>query len=334
MPLDPPPLSVVCCVKNGERHLTAFGECLRAAWRPEYELVLLDDASTDSTPAVFDAWEAEFPNVVRVRNERSGGLGAAQVLAVAAATGTHLWIIDCDDRFPADAPSRLLAAAARATADVVVAKATSTDGTTGDDYLIDARTAPETISGAVALERMLTGDIEGYTWTKLYRRALFDHSADLPTPSTQCDFVRSALALSRSDVVAVVEDVVYTYVRHGSSLMDRRDPPLDNLQVAHDHLLTLVGRLVPAGVQRRREVAAFTTWFLAASAVKIPVYVNAGPESLAAGRAMAKAAMRRVRPLDVFQVDRTFGVQALLLRISPRLFERVFRARVARGLSA
>lgn len=327
----PPPLSVVCCVKNGERHLTAFADCLRAAWRPGYELVLLDDASTDSTQQVFDAWEAEFGTVVRVRNERSAGLGVAQVKAVAAATGEHLWIIDCDDRFPADAPERLLAAAARTGADVVVARATSTDGTSGDDYLIDARSAPETIGGATALERMLTGDVEGYTWTKLYRRTLFDDSAGLPTPSTQCDFVRSALALSRSTTVAVVDDVVYTYVRHGASLMDRKDPPLANLVVAHGYLLALVRGLVPPGPDRRRKTASFTTWFLAASAVKIPVYVHAGPESMAAGRRIARDAMRAVRPLDVFRIDRRVGVQALLLRVSPRLFEQVFRMRIARG---
>ena len=327
----PPPLSVICCVKNGERHLEAFGACLRAAWRPEFELVLFDDASTDGTPQVFDAWEAEFPRVVRVRNEQSGGLGLAQVQAVAAATGEYLWIIDCDDRFPAHAAERLLALAQRSRVDVVVAKATSTDGTSGDDYLIDARTAPESIDGATALERMLTGDIEGYTWTKLYRRSLFDDSTELPTPSTQCDFVRSASAFSRSASVDVVDEVVYTYVRHGASLMDRKDPPLQNLVVAHDHLLALVRRLLPAGADRRRKTAAFTTWFLAASAVKIPVYVHAGPESLAEGRAIARQAVRSVRPLDALRVDRAVGVQALLLRISPRLFEHVFRARIGRG---
>lgn len=325
-----PPLSVVCCVKDGQRHLTVFGDHLRGAWRPEYELVLLDDGSTDATPQVFDAWEAEFPRVVRLRNDHPGGLGAAQVRAVAAAHGERLWLIDCDDRFPPEAPERLLSAAVRTDADVVVARATSTDGTSGHDSLIDARTAVETIDGTTALDRMLTGDIEGYTWTKVYRRTLFDDSAGMPAPTTQCDFVRSALAISRSSTVAVVDDVVYTYVRHGSSLMDRKDPPLGNLVIAHDYLLGLVRRL-PATVERRRRAAAFTTWFLAASAVKIPVYVHAGPESLAEGRRIATRSMRRVRPLDVLRVDRALGVQALLLRISPRLFERVLRARIARG---
>lgn len=326
-----PPLSVVCCVKNGERHLAAFGEHLRAAWRPEYELVLFDDQSTDATPRVFDAWEAEFPIVVRVRNEESAGLGAAQVRAVAVATGDRLWIIDCDDRFPADAPQRLLAAATRSDADVVVGRALSTDGTSGDEYLIDGRTAPETIDGVDALKRMLSGAVEGYTWTKLYRRSLFDDAEGLPTPSTQCDFVRSALALSRSTTVELIDEVVYTYVRHGASLMDRKDPPLQNLVVAHAYLLALVRRLLPPGVERRRLVAAFTTWFLAASAIKIPVYVRAGADSLAAGRGIARTAMRRVRPSDVLRVDRGLGVQALLLRVSPRLYEGVFRIRVARG---
>lgn len=329
---DVPPLSVVCCVKDGERHLAAFGACLRAAWRPEYELVLFDDGSKDATPQIFDAWVDEFPRVVRLRNDRPGGLGAAQLQAVAAATGERLWLIDCDDRFPPDAPARLLAAAESTDADVVVARATSTDGTSGNDYLIDAATAVETIDGAEALDRMLTGDIEGYTWTKVYRRALFEDAEPMPTPTTQCDFVRTALALSRSSTVSVVDDVVYTYVRHGSSLMDRKDPPLDNLRIAHDFLLRLVRRL-PRTVERQRRVAAFTTWFLAASAVKIPVYVHAGPDSLARGRRIARDAMRGVRPMDVLRIDRGVGVQAVLLRVSPRLFEWVFRARVARGAS-
>ena len=60
-----------------------------------FELIIADDASTDGTPAVCEAWLAKHPDKIRIlRAEKNNGLGKNDVLAHTHARGD--WIAECD----------------------------------------------------------------------------------------------------------------------------------------------------------------------------------------------------------------------------------------------
>lgn len=293
------------------------------------ELLLVDDGSTDGTGEEFDRWAEELPGARALHRGHSTGIGDAQEAAIVAASGEFVWLIDCDDRFSPDAVEVLRSTARRTNADVVVARAVNIDTSGSETYRIDARRGPGLLTATEALEQMLDGDIEGYTWTKLYRRSLFDDAAfddDAAPPPirTQSDFCLTATAIARSAAVAIIDDVIYSYVRHGSSTMDDRDPPLENLVVAHDHLLRLADRMLADDRTTRRRRARFTVWYLAASAIQWAFYVRASKPALRTARAIARRAMTGVRVRDVLAVDRTVGFEAALLRIHPALYQAVF----------
>lgn len=92
-----PRVSVVVCSYNGG---TTLAECLESLIRlryPDYEVILVDDGSTDDTPAIA----ARFPDVRTIRQENSG-LSESRNVGLRAATGEIVAYTDSDCRADPD----------------------------------------------------------------------------------------------------------------------------------------------------------------------------------------------------------------------------------------
>lgn len=88
-----PRVTVVVCTFNGAATIRETLEALRRLDYPEYEVVVVDDGSTDGTAAIA----AEY--AVRLIRTANRGLSAARNAGLAAATGAVVAYID-DDAYP------------------------------------------------------------------------------------------------------------------------------------------------------------------------------------------------------------------------------------------
>jgi glycosyltransferase involved in cell wall biosynthesis len=75
----------------------------------ELELLIVDDGSTDETPAVLDALARQDGRIRHFRNERSRGAPFSRNLAISAARGQWITGLDDDDTFMPGRVSALLA---------------------------------------------------------------------------------------------------------------------------------------------------------------------------------------------------------------------------------
>jgi len=120
-PSDPPPLlSAVVPAYNEVESLPSLLAELRTALdatKRSWELVLVDDGSTDGTAALLLSEAASDPRLVIVRFEKNAGQSAALAAGLARARGDVVVTLDADlQNDPADIPTLL---AALAGADVV-----------------------------------------------------------------------------------------------------------------------------------------------------------------------------------------------------------------------
>ncbi len=100
-------LSIVMPVFNEERTVTeAVGSLLDTALPCEFELVIVDDGSTDATPALLAA--IDDPRARVIRHVCNLGKGAALRTGGAAVTGTHLVPFDADLEYDASDLVRLV----------------------------------------------------------------------------------------------------------------------------------------------------------------------------------------------------------------------------------
>lgn len=96
-PARPPRVSVVLCTRNGARTLPESAAAVLAQTFADFELILLDDASTDDTPALLASLAAADPRVRTLRNAENLGLTRSLNLGVRAARGEYIARIDDDD---------------------------------------------------------------------------------------------------------------------------------------------------------------------------------------------------------------------------------------------
>jgi GT2 family glycosyltransferase len=93
-----PKISVVVASFNGERTLKACLESLLLLNYPDYEVILVDDGSTDTTAKLAFL----FPKVRYIRHEKNLGLSAARNTGIAAASGEIIAFTDSDCRADPD----------------------------------------------------------------------------------------------------------------------------------------------------------------------------------------------------------------------------------------
>ncbi|MEW2303567.1 glycosyltransferase family 2 protein [Streptomyces sp. NPDC006655] len=92
----------------------------------EYEVIYVDDGSTDDTPARLERIAGEHPNVQVHTQPNSGWPGAPRNLGMRHAKGEYIQFVDHDDTLGPEALERLYEHAKRNDADVVLGKMSST----------------------------------------------------------------------------------------------------------------------------------------------------------------------------------------------------------------
>ncbi|WP_210570020.1 glycosyltransferase family A protein [Streptomyces sp. GESEQ-4] len=121
----PVKVSVVVPVYNPGPYVEdCIASLLRQSLPPdEYEVIFVDDGSTDETPARLDALAADHPGLVQViHQENSGWSGKPRNVGIAAAKGEFVMFVDNDDYLGDEALERMYDYGVANGADVVVGK--------------------------------------------------------------------------------------------------------------------------------------------------------------------------------------------------------------------
>lgn len=106
---QPQHISVIIPVYNGARYLAEAVASIQQQTTPVSEIIIVDDASTDDTPAVIAGLAAADGRLRHARLPNQGGAGAARNHGVGMATGDLLAFLDADDLWLQDAVAARLA---------------------------------------------------------------------------------------------------------------------------------------------------------------------------------------------------------------------------------
>ena len=200
-----PKISVIIAAYNIERFIEKCVDSILSQTFSDYEIILIDDGSTDQTPEICDRL-AKKSKKITVIHQPNRGLSEVRNRGIRESTGEYIALIDGDDYVSFDFLEKLLNAATKNGADIA-----------GCGFkTIPVRRVYPTRSGVITGKKAtidLLTEQENYqivSWNKLYKRELF---RDITFPAglrNEDNFVTYKL-LSRSKKVAYLEDLLYFY---------------------------------------------------------------------------------------------------------------------------
>ena len=112
-------ISFIIPVYNCKRFLPECVSSIRSAELPDYEILLIDDGSTDGSGFLCDDLAASFPEV-RVIHQSNAGVSAARNRGVLESAGELILFIDADDSIEPELLSAILSDPRYAESDLTV----------------------------------------------------------------------------------------------------------------------------------------------------------------------------------------------------------------------
>jgi glycosyltransferase involved in cell wall biosynthesis len=92
-----PTVSVIMPAYNVERYLGEAIESVLAQTYTDFELVIVDDGSTDNSRMIAERYRAEHPDRIVVVSQQNRGLAGARNTALGVASGRVFALLDSDD---------------------------------------------------------------------------------------------------------------------------------------------------------------------------------------------------------------------------------------------
>ena len=248
-------VSVVMPVYNGERYLRQALDGVLSGNALSFEVICVDDGSTDSTPQILAEYAARDPRV-RVITQDNAGAGAARNAGLALARGEYLSFLDADDLFEPGMLEKAYDRARTQRADVVVYRC--------DQYDEAACTYKPTrwslrrwllpgkdVFSADEVARNLFEAFMGWTWDKLFRAEFVrGNGLRFQEQRTTNDLFFTYASMARAGRITTMDDVFVHRRVYTGSLSTTRER---SWHCFHDALLALRRQLRDWGIFEFRE---------------------------------------------------------------------------------
>ena len=224
-------LSIIVPVYKVEEYLGECIDSLLSQTIDDYEIILVDDGSSDNSGKIADEYAAANPDMIRVLHIDNGGQGRARNFALDIAKGDFVGFVDSDDWVMHDMYEKMYTRAAETGADVVVC-----------DFMERFADGRESILPASLQDNWLGS--AGSSCNKIFRRSLVGELR-FPVGLWYEDFYFSAVMLLRSKHTEFIAEPLYIYRRGQESTMHNNNAAknLDMLTIMD----MLEKEMVPAG---------------------------------------------------------------------------------------
>ncbi len=238
-----PVVSIVMAVYQTAKFLPVCLNSIVAQTRREFELICVDDASTDGSADVLRDYAGRDPRFHLIVNPKRIGGGASRNLASRIAAGKYIYFMDPDDALHPRMLECVLYFAERENADVVSFGFCRNAVLSPSEQLsTDLETMPFQLEEKPFFRMGKKGKfrIHYNYWTKIYRRDALDGICFLEgtpgNPHVLSDFHHTALALNRMRRCIMLHEVLYSYTcRSGSETK----LPIDERRISNYRLAVI-----------------------------------------------------------------------------------------------
>lgn len=251
-----PAVSVIIPAYNASEWLPAALGSLSAQTCPDWEAMVVDDGSTDSTAAAAQRLAAKDARI-RLLRQANAGVSAARNAGIAASEGEYICFLDADDLLHPQALELALGALRDSGAPIAVVR--ESYGALPERFDAPCAGEPQILSGLRAVEECLyRRKLEPSMHGALIDRRLFTADA-LFRPGTRYEDLDLFYRLyEKADRIALLPQRLYFYRDHAASFIRTFSPSrLDVLEVTDRICTHYAGTPLEAAARDRSLSAAF-----------------------------------------------------------------------------
>lgn len=213
-------VSIIVPVYNAEAYLERCVDSILMQDYPNFELILMDDGSTDSSAAICDAY-AQKDSRVRVIHKENSGVSDTRNQALDLVKGEYIQFLDSDDWIVPEATRLLVRSMEQYQCDMVIA----------DFYRVSGERLAQ--KGDIEEDKVMTRQefaacmIEnpadfyyGVLWNKLYRRKIIEeHRIRMDVSLSWCeDFLFNLEYIRHASSFYALQVPIYYYLKRKGSL--------------------------------------------------------------------------------------------------------------------
>lgn len=208
--------SIIIPIYNASTYLAFSLESLLSQPFQDFELILVDDGSTDESASICDAYAAKDDRI-KVLHEPHSGVAHSRQVGLEAAKGDYLLYVDADDQVNPGMIVDMYQVAIDQEADMVLCDYRELTHE-GEVY---RKQEPTALDGVAVLEDILDGKLYGALWNKMMRREwLLQTKAAFPQRLTMReDLVFLSQCLPYASKIAYIPKAYYGYERRNASAL-------------------------------------------------------------------------------------------------------------------
>lgn len=203
-------ISIIVPVYKVEKYLSACIESVLAQTYPDWELLLVDDGSPDSCPAICDEY-AQKDSRIRAIHKENGGVSSARNRGLDEAKGGWIMFLDSDDMLVSCALTILYERINQTLADVVccqIQMVSETGNTIGKSIVFPC----ERLSNIEYIERLSAGKGILGVPAKLYRKELIENVRFKEGLKIGEDYLFQLMVFyNTTSQIEIVSDCLYLY---------------------------------------------------------------------------------------------------------------------------
>lgn len=210
-------ISIIVPVYNSSNFLRRCVSCIFNQTYKNWELILIDDGSTDGSAVICDEYTKEDERV-KVIHQQNLGASFARKRGIDVAKGEYLTFLDSDDIVEEDYLERLYNAMKQY--GTKIAACDQIKHQEGTDVIVDKSGEVMLLDNQAIHNRFFKYQFWGFGG-KIYHRSVFD-DIYFPQYTINEDYVVMAQLFDRYKQMAYVPMGLYHYMTHGESLSHQK----------------------------------------------------------------------------------------------------------------
>lgn len=213
-------ISVLMPVYNVEKYLENTLESVRNQTYGNFEVIMIDDGSTDSSGAICDKW-VQTDSRFKVTHTENRGVSAARNTALSLVRGEYIFFMDSDDLIEPETFEELLDALIKNNADMSMGNFYYTDNEGNPIEKLNS-TSPvkdETLTATEYLKKLTQPNANYYctSTTKIFKSSLFE-GITYPVGKINEDEARIHEIIIKCNKIVTLKKRYYNYIKHSAGI--------------------------------------------------------------------------------------------------------------------